>query len=92
MNITDAVSLNGQWVSLMVNLWGEDMTLTGQVVGVVVPALGLGVDAHLLLRQDGESVAPCGGGLEVFLGDIVALLWWGDAPVQQKGPPVLRVV
>jgi len=92
MTVTDALNLNGHWVCLMLSMDGEELTITGQVVGVVVPAPGLGVDGHLLVRQGREVVSPCGGGLEVFLCDVVTVVWWGDAPLEQKVPPALRLV
>jgi hypothetical protein len=95
MNISDALALNGSWCRLMLGHKHESFqaeTVQGQVVGVVVPAPGLGVEAQLLLRQGVESVSPCGGGLEVFLSDVVAVLWWGDASLEQKAAPALRLV
>jgi hypothetical protein len=95
MNISEAMPLNGKWCRLILGdlSRGSAFTVEGWVVGVVVPAPGLGVEAHLLLRQSRDKVfSPCGSGLEVFLSDVVLVVWRGNEPLQQRRGPLLRVV
>lgn len=92
MTVEDALKLNGSWVRLMLEMCGEDISTQGQIVGVVVPAPDSGVDAHILLSDGRSVVSPCGVGLEVFLSDIVTVVWWGEGPLEPRSSPLLRLV
>jgi len=77
MTIDEALAINGFYVRLALEYHDEGdlerASVSGRVVGVVVPCADSPVLPHLLL-DSGGTVSPCGGGLEVFLSDVARVL------------------
>jgi hypothetical protein len=87
MTVGEALALNGLHVRLLLD-WGDDdgqHVSVGRVVAVVVPCFGSPLEAHILL--DRGVVSP----FEVFLSDVVSLLYVGESPHPVNAPALSLV-
>lgn len=92
MTITEALSLNGLWVRLL--LAGDvdfpPYAVSGRVLGVVVPCSGGPLVPQIFLHTGGKVLAS-GDGLEVWCEHVIRVLYSGDKP-SEPTPPALSLV